>query len=101
MTTIPSDHPLYKPVNWKRTRTTKRHRGPLQKLASTFNIEASKMEKILTAMHNPSITGKLPFQIRISVSKEDSARKATNATEEIQAYSDGSAQNGKVGAAAI
>jgi len=101
MATLPSEHPLYKPVNGKRMQMTKRHQGPLHKLANTFNIEAKKMEKIPTATRNPSTTGKLPFQISIPANKEDSAREAEHATEEIQVFSDGSAQNGKVGAAAV
>lgn len=29
MAMLPLDHPLFKPVNWKRTRATARHRGPI------------------------------------------------------------------------
>ena len=29
MATLPKDHLLHKPVNWKKTRSTKKHRGPL------------------------------------------------------------------------
>lgn len=46
-------------------------------------------------------TNPLPFQISIPEDKESSARAAENATEDIQVFTDGSAQEGKVGAAAI
>ena len=101
MATLPKDHPLSKLVNWRRTCGTKRHRGPLQNLASIYELDTRKMEKIPTTTRNPSVTGKLPFKISIPASKEVLAREAAAAKEEIQVYSDGSALNGKVGAAAI
>ena len=101
MLTLPKEHPLHKAANWKVTQTTKRHCGPLQILASTFSMDARKIEKLPTATRNPSSAGKLPFKINIPASKEDSIREACGAAEEIQVFSDGSAQNGKVGAAAV
>ena len=101
MSSLPIDHPLHKPVNWKRTRSTKRHRGPLQVLASTRKADTKKIEKIPSTGRNPSKLGELPFRIRIPADKEASAREAENAPEEIQVYTDGSAQGGKVGASAI
>lgn len=51
---------------------------------------------------DPTKTGKLPFRISIPEDKESSARAAENATEGIQvSFTDGSAQEGKAGAAAI
>jgi len=101
MAMLPRDHPLHKPVNWKRTRSTKRHCGPLQVLANTLSTDVKKMEKIPSTGRNPSKTGELPFCIRILADKEASAREAENASEEIQVFTDGSAQGGKVGASAI
>jgi hypothetical protein len=101
MATLPPDHPLFKPVNWKRTRATKRHRGPLQNLSRIYKTDAKNYEKIPSVPCNPSLTGVSPFHISIPVDKESSARELENTMEEIQAFSDGSAQGGKVGAAAI
>ena len=101
MATLPPDHPLFKPVNWKVTRTTKRHRGPLQNLARLYKTEVQKYEKIPSVPRDPSRTGELPFRISIAGNKESSARDLENTDEEIQVFSDGSAQGGKVGAAAI
>jgi len=101
MATLPKEHPLYKQMNSKRTSTTKRHRGPIHNLARTFNLDVKKVEKIPTAVRNPSKIGKCPFQISIPADKEDSIREAANVSEEIQVFADGSAHGGKVGAAAI
>jgi len=101
MATLPKDHPLYKPVNWKRTYMTKKHCSPLQNLANTLGADTKAMEKIPLTGRNPSKTGELPFRISILADKEALARKAKNATEEIQVFTDGSAQNSKVGASAI
>jgi len=46
MATLPKDHPLHKPVNWKRTCMTKKHHGPLQNLANTLGTDTKAMEKI-------------------------------------------------------
>ena len=43
----------------------------------------------------------MPFRIIIPADKEASVRKAENATEEIQVFTDSSAHNGKVGASTI
>jgi hypothetical protein len=83
MATLPKEHPLHKTVNWKVTRMTKKHRGPLQLLANMIGIDAKRVEKIPTTRRDPSKTGELPFHIRILADKEASAREAENATEEI------------------
>ena len=101
MATLPRDHLLHKPVNWKRTHLTKRHHGPLQILANTLSTDAKKMEKILSTGQNPSKTGELPFRIRIPANKEALACKAENTSKEIQVFTDGSAQGGKVRASTI
>jgi len=101
MATLPKDHLLHKPVNWKRTRMTKKHHGPLQNLANTLSADTKAMEKIPSSRRNLSKTGELPFRISIPAEKEASACKAKNATEDIQVFTDGSAQNSKVGAATI
>jgi len=101
MATLPQEHLLFKPINWKITATTKRHKGPLHNLARIYNLDARKVEKIPSYVRNPSKTGILLFQVSIPADKEASVREAANASKEIQVYSDSSAQGGKVGAAAI
>ena len=46
MAMLPKEHPLYKPVNWKRMCMTMRHCGLLHKLTNTYNIDMSNVEKI-------------------------------------------------------
>ena len=101
MATLPTDHPLFKVVNWKRACATKRHRSPLNTLANLTITDTRRIEKIPTIGRNPSSTGELPFHIRIPVDKKALAQEAKNASEEIQVFTDGSAQGGKVGAATI
>jgi len=101
MATLPPQHPLFKPVNWKTTCTTQKHHSPLQNLARLYETEAQSFEKIPSVYRDPSSTGELPFCISIAENKENSARKFENAEEELQVYSDGSAQGGKVGTATI
>lgn len=59
------------------------------------------MEKIPPVCIHPSERGSQLVQLDIPSSKEDSKAKDQDTTEPIKVYSDGSAQNGKVGAAAM
>jgi hypothetical protein len=101
MATLPPEHLLFKPVNWKRTQRTKRHHGPMQNLATAFEVEPGEIEKIPAVAHDPSKTGEWPFTISITENKENSAREAENAAKEIQVFLDRSAHGGKVGVAAV
>src|SRR5216684_30425 len=78
---LPKEHPLHKIIRNHRTSKVKRHRGPLHHLVRWFKLDALKTS--------------------IANSREESIKKAVNAKEELQIYSDGSALEGKVGAAAI
>ena len=59
------------------------------------------MEKILATAGNPTLRGKIPFQVRIAGDRETSTKEANDAKEKIQVYTDGSAISGKVRAAAV
>jgi hypothetical protein len=83
MATLPKEHLLHKPVNWKVTHTTKKHCSPLNILANLHSIDMRKIEKIPMLRQNSSKTGKLPFYIKIPVDKEALACEAENALEEI------------------
>lgn len=101
MTTLPPGHPLYKVIANKNTRKSKRHKSPLNYLMAKYGYDAKQIEKIPVTAVNPVDRGKTPFTIRIAEDREESIREAERAQEEIQIYADGSAVNGKVGAAAI
>jgi hypothetical protein len=95
MATLPKEHLLHKPVNWKVTHITKKHHGPLNILANSHSIDTRKIEKIPTLRQNPSETGELPFYIKILADKEALVCEAKNALEEIQVFTDGSVLRSK------
>ena len=99
-TTLPQ-HPLYKPVNASKSRHIRRHRTPLHALFHHTSFDPKRVEKIPAKPRNPAQTGKLPFNISIATSKEASIIEDRNALDAVKIYSDGSAQEGKVGAAAV
>ena len=101
MAMLPKEHPLYKTVTNKNMGKVKRHKSPLSTLLATYRYELRNFEKIPATARDPSQKGKLPFKTHIAASRETSIEEATNAAEEVIIYTDGSAINGKVGAAAI
>jgi ribonuclease HI len=66
-----------------------------------FKLDTLKTEKIPTVARDPTKIGKIPIQISVADSREDSIAEAENAKEEFQIFSDGSALEGKVGTAAV
>jgi hypothetical protein len=98
MAMLPLDHPLFKPINWKRTRVTKRHHGPLQNLFRIYEMEATNYKQVLSVLCNPSLTGMSPFYISILADKESLVWELENTIEEIQVFLDSLVQGGKVGA---
>ena len=99
--TLPPEHPLHDPVKKSVNRRVKRHRSALHTLTSIFGTEPCKMEKIPPVRTHPKDRGLLPVRIDIPPNKDASKRADANATETIKVYTDGSAHDGKVGAAAI
>ena len=98
---IPKEHLLYKVVNNHRMTKIKKHKGPLHHLIKWFKLDTIGTEKIPTTARDPLKIGKIPLKISIAESREDSIKEAEITPEEIQIFSDGSALEGKVGAAAI
>ena len=84
-----------------KSRYIKRHRSLLHTLFNNTNFDPKSMEKIPTKPRDPTLVGNLPFKISILSSKEASILEDRQANEAIKIYSDGSAHNGKVGAAAV
>ena len=98
---LPLEHPLYPLVRKNASCRVKRHRTPLHTLLSLYNLNTALVEKIPSTARNPEQTGKLPFDVRIPADRKSSITEAASAREEVQVFSDGSAIDGKVGAAAI
>ena len=66
-----------------------------------FKHDPKLIEKLPTKPRNPAQIGQLPFAISIPTSKEALVLEDRNTSEVIKIYTDGSAHNGKVGAAAV
>jgi len=98
---LPKEHLLHRIVQNKRSGKIIHHKSPLNSLLAAYRHNPKKMEKILVVQRDPTLQGKLPFMISIAISRDDSISKAENASEVVQIFTDGSAINGKVGAAAI
>jgi len=103
MATLPKDYPLHSVVNHKNTPDVIYHHTAIHHLLNQYqnSIVHSKIEKIPAMSCNPIIIAKNPFAISIPKDRESSTREAANAGEEVQVFSDGSAMEGKVGAAAV
>jgi ribonuclease HI len=101
MATLPKEHPLHKFIKQRRTGKVKRHKGPLHHLTKWFKVDANAIEKIPSAVQDPSKLGKIPLVISIAENREDSIKETEDALENLQIYSDGLALEGKVGAVAI
>ena len=101
LVTILPKHPLYIPVKASSRCYVKKHRSPLHTIFKGFKHDIRRVEKIPNRPHNPVKRGKLPFTISIPDSKEALVEEAYMAKEIIEVYSDGSAINGKVDAAAV
>jgi len=101
MATLPPEHALYKAINRKLAGAVKRHRSPINTLLATYGCDPRKFEKLPAVARDPMLRSMLPFEISIADSREESIRETEHAEEEIQVFTDGSAMNGKVGAAAV
>ena len=99
--TLPQEHPMHKVIRRSAKSQVKRHRTPMHTLTGIFGTDPSKMERIPPVRTHPKKRGLQAVSLDIPPSKEDSKRADTNAIEQIKVYSDGSAHDGKVGAAAI
>lgn len=98
---LPTGHPLHKSVASRRTSKVKRHKSPLNILLARYGYDTRNFEKIPATTVSPTQRGKIPFEIDIAANREASTKGAEDAEEEIQVFTDGSAMNGKVGAAAL
>ena len=98
MTTLPPTNPIHKEIR-QAARQRKKHKSPLHFLAKAFNIHPKTVEEIRPLRHPPNWIPRT--RITIADNKEDATTAATNATEEVQIFTDGSGIDGGIGAAAI
>jgi ribonuclease HI len=98
---LPNEHPLSKITRKRMAGKTKRHKSPINSLLGEYRYSIKEFEKIPAVARDPMTKGKLPFKVSITENREESVNEAASAREEVQIYTDSSAINGKVGAAAI
>lgn len=101
MATLPKGHPLFKIGGKKTAKTLKRHKAPINKLLAGYDLEPNNIEKIPAAVADPVALGKLPFTVSVAPDRDSYIKETENATETTQVFKDGSAIDGKVGAAAV
>ena len=98
MCTLPARNPIYKEIQ-SAAQQCKRHRSPLHHLARLFPIHPKNIEEIRAPHHPPEWTP--ATDIHINGRKEDVVKRAEEANEEVQIFTDGSGHSGGIGAAAI
>lgn len=92
--TLDETHPLHKPVK-KVHRYVKRHRSPLHKLLNAFNLDPTKVEKILTTKQGHH--KREDATIRIDIVKE----KDREDRNMYKVYTNESDHDGEVGASVV
>jgi ribonuclease HI len=78
-----------------------RHRPLLYKLLHAYGINPDDLEKLPATARNPAKIGAIPNRIAIPKDKEASKHDDATAGEKVCIYTDSSAHNSQVGAAAI
>ena len=98
---LPPLHPLHKAFRRASNRQPQRHKTLLQQLAMCLGAAPERIEEIPVVRINPALSQRIPVSISIPENKEASTQAEELADETVRVYTDGSAHNGKVGAAAI
>ena len=99
LATLPTSHPLHKPVNQAALRFVKRHHSPLHELMHRFKLKPQRMEKIAASRQGPKWEPDLAIQI--AGSKEVAKVKDLADETMIKVYMDGSGFKGSIGAVAV
>lgn len=101
--TLPDSHPLHHQADtayWKRhQKRSQTNTSPLEDMACQFQIEPAKVEKIGRRKYPPTYT--TPFDTMIEPNRELSIQHEKADKTKVKIYTDGSAINGGVGAAAL
>lgn len=97
--TLPASNPVSAQAIKYFRKPARSHRTNIQQLLSMFEVDPFDME-IVPAVSRPP-TYQLPFDITIAESKEEALEQESKDPADIRLYSDGSCQNGYVGASAV
>ena len=99
LATLPSTHPLHKPVNQAAKRFMKRHHSPLHELMFKFKLKPNLLEKIEATRQNAKWEQDVAW--RIPKSKEKARDEDMAEVSYIKVYTDGSRIDGQIGAVAV
>ena len=99
LATLPSSHPLCKPVLQAARRFVKKHHSPLHELMYKFKLKPKLMEKIAATRQDPK--WEPGVAIRIAGDKGRAKEEDSRDRSHIKVYMDGSGVEGQIGAAAI
>src|SRR5271156_6298685 len=97
--TLPKHHPLHKAAQKAATRLPKKHPSPLQIILHSLPFLPSEIETIDTIKKPPNWTP--PVETYVSASDEEAIERENTCEDEVKIYTDGSGQNGYIGAAAV
>lgn len=99
LSSLPEKHPLHPLIRKAAKRNVKRHRSALHKLTHDIGVAPDTVETISPCPIPPSA---LPaYRTSIAADKEEAVAEQQELTDRTQIFTDGSSNNGKVGAAAV
>jgi len=99
LATLPQSHPLSKHVSRAAKRYVKSHRAPMHEILHAFNVQPTRFETITLCSRSPKWHP--PFSVHVSKSKADAVGAADTSHADTVVYSDGSGQDGQIGAGAM
>ena len=97
--TLPKHHPLHRDAQKAATRLPKRHPSPLQIILYSLPLLPSDIETIDTIKKPPDWSS--PIETLVATSTEEAIEQENNCEDDVKIYTDGSGQNGHIGAAAV
>src|SRR5271155_3906065 len=97
--TLPKHHPLHGIAHKAATRIPKKHPSPLQFILNSLPFHISEIETIDTIKKPPS--WEPPIETNIPSTAEEAIASENENEDDVKIYTDGSGQNGHIGAAAV
>jgi hypothetical protein len=99
LATLPSSHPLHKPVINAANRLVKWHAMPLHDLMHRYGIQLNKIETINAVCHNtrwkPGVT------TEVITGTDEAIEAIQNDNPDVKVFTDGSGMDRKIGATAV